>query len=103
MACVDSSPSRLKDAALSLGALNWGMFFQAQPDTPAKLTAFAYAFEHLEIAAYELLKRVATAAADGHTIKLAERILIDERGAAEKLWSHLDAAADASLATLGVA
>jgi ferritin-like metal-binding protein YciE len=54
-----SSPSRLKDAAMRLGALNWGTFFAAQPDTPTKLAAFAYAFEHLEIAAYELLTRVA--------------------------------------------
>ncbi len=43
-----ASPSKLKDATLRLGALNWGMFFQAQPDTPAKLAGFAYAFEHLE-------------------------------------------------------
>src|SRR5207248_336512 len=48
-----SSPSALKDAALRIGALNWGAFFAAQPDTPAKLAGFAFAFEHLEIAAYE--------------------------------------------------
>ena len=57
-------PSRLKDAALRLGALNWGMFFAAQPDTPAKLAGFAFAVEHLEIAGYELLKRVAVRAGD---------------------------------------
>ena len=37
----DDAPSSLKDAVLRLGALNWGGFFQAQPDTPAKLAAFA--------------------------------------------------------------
>ena len=37
------SPSRVKDAALKLGALNWGGFLAAQPDTPAKLAMFAYA------------------------------------------------------------
>jgi ferritin-like metal-binding protein YciE len=46
------SPSKLKDAAMRLGALNWAVFFQAQPDTPGKLAAFAFAFEHLEIAGY---------------------------------------------------
>jgi ferritin-like metal-binding protein YciE len=46
------APSTIKDAALRLGALNWGGFFQAQPDTPAKLAAFAFAFEHLEIGSY---------------------------------------------------
>ena len=59
-----ASPSKLKDAALRLGALNWGGFFGAQPDTPAKLAGFAYAFEHLEIGAYELLRRVAQRAGD---------------------------------------
>ena len=68
-------PSTLKDAALRLGALNWGGFFAAQPDTPAKLAGFAYAFEHLEIAAYELLRRVARAAGDPETSAVAERIL----------------------------
>lgn len=29
-------------------ALNGGAFFQAHPDTPAKLADFAFAFEHLE-------------------------------------------------------
>jgi len=95
--------STLKDAALSLGGLNWGGFFAAQPDTPGKLAAFAYAFEHLEIAAYELLKCVATHAADGHAIQLAERILAEERAAAAKLAEQLPHAADASLEAVGAA
>jgi ferritin-like metal-binding protein YciE len=93
----------LKDAALSLGALNWGGFFAAQPDTPGKLCAFAFAFEHLEIAGYELLKRVAERAADGHTIQMAEGILAQERAAAGKLELALDGAVDASLQEQGVA
>src|SRR3954463_15927970 len=52
-----SSPSRLQDAAMRLGALNWSAFFAAQPDTPGKLLAFAYAFEHLEIGGYEHPRR----------------------------------------------
>src|SRR5690242_17851202 len=65
-------PSRMKDAGLRLGALNWGMFFAAQPDTPAKLAAFSYAFEHLEIAAYEMLRRVAGRAGDEQTRAMAD-------------------------------
>src|SRR6266542_4820897 len=75
---LGGSPSRLKDAAMRAGALNWGMFFQAQPDTPHKLAAFAYAFEHLEIAAYEQLKRVAARAGDEATVELADQILAQE-------------------------
>jgi ferritin-like metal-binding protein YciE len=90
-------PSGLKDAALRLGALNWGAFFRTHPDTPGKLAAFAYAFEHLEIAGYEELKRVGGRVGDGETIAAAERILAEERAAAEKLAGAFDRAVEASL------
>lgn len=99
----EASPSRLKDAALRLGALNWGTFFAAQPDTPAKLAAFSYAFEHLEIASYELLRRIATRAGDHQTASVADTILGDERAAADKIYAAFDQALDASLEAQGVA
>jgi ferritin-like metal-binding protein YciE len=92
----------LKDAAMRLGAINWGAFFQFQPDTPAKLAGFSYAFEHLEIGAYEQLRRVAERAGDEQTAKAAESILREERHAAETLWNGFDRALDASLESLGV-
>jgi ferritin-like metal-binding protein YciE len=97
----DSSPSKLKDAAMRLGALNWGAFFAAQPDTPGKLLAFAYAFEHLEIGGYEHLRRVAQRAADQETVALVGRILPQERVAAQRFATNWDRATDASLAALG--
>ncbi|HEX7279368.1 MAG TPA: DUF892 family protein [Solirubrobacterales bacterium] len=78
-----STPSAIKDAMLRLGALNWGGFFAAQPDTPAKLAGFAYAVENLEVAAYELLLRVARRAGDAETVALAEEILAEEKNAAK--------------------
>jgi ferritin-like metal-binding protein YciE len=96
------SPSALKDAAMRLGAFNLGMFFKAQPDTPAKLAAFAYAFEHLEVAAYELLKRVAARAGDEETVAAADTILVEERGAAATVHEQFDHALDASLEEAGV-
>jgi ferritin-like metal-binding protein YciE len=98
----DASPSRIKDAALRLGALNWGMFFGAQPDTPAKLAGFSYAFEHLEIGAYEQLRRVARRAGDAQTESAAATILGDERAAADKIHAAFDNALDASLEAQGV-
>jgi ferritin-like metal-binding protein YciE len=92
-----AEPSAIKDAALRAGSLNWGAFFAAQPDTPAKLAGFAYAFEHLEIAAYELLRRVAQRAGDNETVEVSERILAEERAAAEKVADLWDSALDASL------
>ena len=92
-----ASSSKIKDAALRLGALNWGMFFGAQPDTPAKLAAFSYAFEHLEIGAYELLSRVARRAGDSPSDAAAQTILAEERAAAEKIHGAFDNALDATL------
>jgi ferritin-like metal-binding protein YciE len=99
---LGDDPSSLKDAAMRLGALNWGTFFQGHPDTPGKLTAFAYAFEYLEIGGYEQLKRVAERAGDSETAQLAERILEEERAAATKLAGSFDVAAAASLRAVGV-
>jgi ferritin-like metal-binding protein YciE len=104
--CIEAhggTPSKLKDAAMRLGALNWSLFFQAHPDTPGKLAAFTFAFEHLEIAGYELLKRVAARAGDASAVELAERILAQERAAAQKIASAFDRAVEASLAAQGVA
>jgi ferritin-like metal-binding protein YciE len=92
-----SGPSKLKDGVLRVGALNWGAFFAVQPDTPAKLAAFAYAFEHLEIAGYELLRRVAQRAGDEQAVEVADRILVHEQMAASRIDSLLPRALEASL------
>jgi ferritin-like metal-binding protein YciE len=97
LSALGGDPSSLKDAALRLGALNWGAFFQAHPDTPGKLAAFAFAFEHLEMGGYEQLRVVAAKAEDADTVSLAERILEDERTAAQRIEGVFDEAAAASL------
>ena len=83
---------------MRLGGLNWSAFFQVHPDTPGKLAAFAYAFEHLEIAGYELLARVAARAGDEHTQSACIDILTQERAAAGTIAATFERAADASLA-----
>jgi len=103
MNALGDDPSTLKDAALRLGALNWGAFFQGHPDTPGKLAAFTYAFEHLEIGGYEQLKRVARRAGDDETVTVADRILGEERAAAERIAGVFDEAVTASLAAQGAA
>lgn len=99
---LGGSPSTVKDAALGMGGLNWVAFFKAQPDTPGKLAAFVFAFEHLEIGGYEQLSRVAERAGDADTAALAERILAEERDAAERIAGLFDRAVDASLAAQGL-
>jgi ferritin-like metal-binding protein YciE len=97
-----AAPNALKDAAMRLGALNWAAFFQAQPDTPGKLCAFAYAFEHLEIGGQEQLLRAARRAGDDETARVVEGILAEERAMAGRLAASFDRALDASLAAVGV-
>ena len=97
LAAHDSGPSRFQAGAMRVQALNLGGFFKAQPDTPAKLAGFAYAFEALETGAYELLARTARRAGDEQTAALAERIAGEERTAAERVAATWDAAAERAL------
>jgi ferritin-like metal-binding protein YciE len=99
---LGADSSSLKDAAMRLGALNWSSFFQGHPDTPGKLVAFAYAFEHLEIGGYEQLGRVANAAGDAETAAIVQAILSEERVAARLLADTFDKAALLSLRAIGV-
>jgi ferritin-like metal-binding protein YciE len=82
---LGGDPSSLKDAVMRVGGINWARFFEAHPDTPGKVAAFSYAFEHLEIGGYEQLKRVALRAGDDDTALVADRILGQEREAAETI------------------
>ena len=102
LSALGSGPARFQAGALRAGALNIGTFFKAQPDTPAKLAGFAYAFEALEAAGYELLSRTATRAGDEITAALAQRILADERRAVERVAGTWDAATEAALGAQGV-
>ena len=97
------STNAIKDAAMRLGALNWGGFFAAQPDTPGKLAAFAHAFEYLEIGGYEQMLRVARRSNDDDVVRAVDAILVQERAAARKIAAQWDRAVEASLQATGVA
>jgi UDP-glucose 4-epimerase len=97
---LGGEPSKLKDAAGAAGG--WGMvaFAASQPDTPGKLTMHAFSYEHMELAAYELLKRLAERAGDEETARLAADIAAEERRMAERLEQCFDNAVEASLAAI---
>jgi ferritin-like metal-binding protein YciE len=101
LAAHDARPSRFKSAMLRIGGINLGGFFGAQPDPPAKLAGFAFAFEHLEVASYELLRRVALRAGDDETARIAERIASEERAAAAAMRSGFERAIEAALDAQG--
>lgn len=75
------NPAKARDAVLQLTGMQVGALFAAQPETTAKLVGFVSAFEHLEIAAYELLLRVARRAGDRKVAGVAGRVLAEERSA----------------------
>jgi ferritin-like metal-binding protein YciE len=88
----DASRSLLQEAALYVSGIGVGGFFGVQPDTPGKLAGFAFAFEHIEAAGYELLRRVAEHAGDRATAEVAESILGEERSMARRLRENFDEA-----------
>jgi ferritin-like metal-binding protein YciE len=99
---LDASPSRNKDAAMRFGGTGWSGFFGMHPDTPGKLVAFMYAFEHLEIGGYIHLRGVAERASDMDTVELVEHIMRQEETTADLLRGQFDRAADLSLDAQGV-
>jgi ferritin-like metal-binding protein YciE len=103
--CIEAhgeSTSKLKDLGGRFAAMTKGMESALPSDAPARLARDGYVQEHTEIAAYELLSRVADRAGDTQTADVARRILDNERETAEKIagtWGH---ATDLALREAGV-
>ena len=100
---LHASPSMLKDVAQKGVAAVTGAVANAAPDTAGKMAIQAYAFEHLEIASYRMLRQVAERAGDAETVRVADRILAQEHATAEKLSGLLERVADHDLAQMGLA
>lgn len=98
-----ASPSSLKDGAQKGAAKVTGMLAKAAPDTSGKLAIQAYAFEHLEIASYRMLREVAHRAGDTQTVAVAERILTQEQAAAKHIGGLLEQVAEHDLERQGLA
>lgn len=99
----DASPSTIKDLAQKSGAMVTGAMAKSAPDTSGKLAIQAYAFEHLEIASYRMLRLVAQRAGDTESVAVADRILAQEQGAADRIEQLLDSVAEHDLERQGVA
>src|SRR5215208_1227557 len=100
LAARGADPSRLKDIAGRAGGVGMVLFARTQPDTPGKLVAHAYSYEHMELAAYELLSIVAERAGDSETAAVARSIGEQEAAMAERLAAGFDRAVEASLREL---
>jgi ferritin-like metal-binding protein YciE len=100
---LDAGPSTLKDLTQKGLAAVTGAVANSAPDTAGKMAIQAYAFEHLEIASYRMLRQVAERAGDHETVRVADQILVQERSAAEKLSHLLERVADHDLRQMGLA
>jgi ferritin-like metal-binding protein YciE len=98
-----AGPSRLKDVAQKGVAAMTGAVANDAPDTAGKMAIHAYAFEHLEIASYRMLRQVAERAGDQETVQVADRILEQEKAAAHTLSDLLERVADHDLQQMGLA
>ena len=94
----DASPSTIKEAGGVLGALMKGVVDMARPDKPGRNARDGFATEHMEIASYELLERIATRAGDTKTADVARQNRNEEREMARKISANWDKVAELTLA-----
>jgi ferritin-like metal-binding protein YciE len=97
LAAHGADPSRPKDAAGWVGGVGMALFARVQPDTPGKLAFHAHSYEHMELAAYRLLERVAEIAGDEETAVAARRIGDEEEAMAARIAGRFDEVVDESL------
>jgi ferritin-like metal-binding protein YciE len=79
------SPSIVAEAGGMIGALMQGVLDATRDEKAGRNARDAYATEHMEIASYELLERVARRAGDEETAAVARQNLLEEVAMARKI------------------
>ena len=92
-----------KQAPAVIGALIKGVVDQVRPDKPGKNARDAYVTEHVEIAAYELLERLAERVGDTETVEIARTNRADEEAMAAYLAENWDNVLELTLEDEGIA
>ena len=97
-----ASPSMVREAAGILGALAKLPLDMVRGEKTGRNARDGYATEHMEIASYQLLERIATRAGDEETAEVARLNRAEEEAMARKLDEHWDTFAELSLREEGV-
>jgi ferritin-like metal-binding protein YciE len=97
-----ASPSTVREAAGIAQALMKSVLDMTRTEKAGRNARDAYATEHLEIAAYQLLERIAMRAGDEETAVAARESRAEEEAMAAKLESNWDRFAELSLVEAGV-
>lgn len=98
----DASPSLIREAGGIAGALMKGVVDAVRSEKAARNARDAYATEHLEIAAYQLLERVAQGAGDEETAEVARLNRKDEESMARTIDANWDHFVELALQEAGV-
>jgi ferritin-like metal-binding protein YciE len=97
-----ATPSMVREAGGIAGALLKSVVEKARGEKAGRNARDGYATEHLEIASYQLLERIAQKAGDEETAEAARENRKDEEAMARKLEAHWDKFAELSLKEEGI-
>jgi ferritin-like metal-binding protein YciE len=97
-----ASPSMVREAGGIVGALMKSVVDMTRPEKAGRNARDGYATEHMEIASYELLARIAERAGDAETAAAAREIISEEQRMADKIAANWDRFAELSLNEAGV-
>jgi ferritin-like metal-binding protein YciE len=97
-----ASPSAVKQLGGVLGALAKMPLDLVRGEKAGRNARDAYATEHMEIASYELLRRIAQKAGDEETATAAQEIIVEEKAMANLIEQNWDKFAELSLKEEGV-
>jgi ferritin-like metal-binding protein YciE len=98
----DTAPSTVKQFGGVLGALAKLPLDFVRGEKAGRNARDAYATEHLEIASYELLRRIAQKAGDTETAEVVQEIIAEEQAMAKLIEEHWDTFAELSLREEGI-